>query len=469
MQNQTNDSIARKVVLFVTSVQTLLTPYMSSSVNIALPTIGKEFSLDAVTLSWVATIYLLVSAVFCVPFGRVADMFGRKKVFMVGVSIFTLSSFLLTSVASGVLLITLRAFQALGASMVYGTCIPILVSAYPPKDRGKVLGINAACTYIGLSVGPYIGGFLTQNFGWRSIFLCVVPLGVLVLAASLWKMGWERGALKREKFDFTGSSIYSLSLVAVMYGLSLLPQLAGILTVAGGIAGAIVFALWEMRTNTPILNVRLLASNRTFAFSNVAALINFSSTYAINYLLSLYLQYIRGFSPQSAGATLLFMPVMQAVFSPFVGRLSDRVRPQVLAATGMGITALGLGTFIFVTDSTPIFVIIAGLMVCGTGLSLFASPNSNAVMSSVDAGSYGVASGTMQTMRLLGQNMSLALATLIISLLIGRVQMQPEHYPAFLQCVKIAFMIMTPLSACGIFASLAGIRKRQDVKLAETP
>lgn len=460
MQNQTDDKTGQKVVLFVTTVTTILTPYMSSSINIALPSIGKEFDLDAVTLSWVATIYLLASAVFCVPFGRLADIFGRRKVFLLGITIFTLSSFLLTGVSSGALLIALRGLQATGAAMIYGTGIAILVSVYPPKDRGKVLGINAAATYIGLSVGPFIGGFLTQNFGWRSIFIAIIPLGLLVIAACLWKMRWEQGLVKREKFDLVGSAIYSLTIISVMYGFSSLPQLAGILFVTAGFIGAVVFTVWEMRIKNPILNLKLLLSNRTFAFSNLAALVNFSSTYAINFLMSLYLQYIRGFTPQNAGAVLLSMPVMQAILSPFVGRLSDRTRPQIIAATGMGITALSLSSFIFLTDTTPLPVLIVSLMICGTGLSLFASPNSNAVMSSIDIGSYGVASGTMQTMRLIGQSLSLAMATLIIALLIGRVQIKEEHYPAFLQCVKTAFLIMSPLSVTGVFASLAGRRKK---------
>ena len=460
MQNQTDDKTGQKVVLFVTTVTTILTPYMSSSINIALPSIGREFDLDAVTLSWVATIYLLASAVFCVPFGRLADIFGRRKVFLLGITIFTLSSFLLTGVSSGALLIALRGLQAIGAAMIYGTGIAILVSVYPPRDRGKVLGINAAATYIGLSIGPFIGGFLTQNFGWRSIFIAIIPLGLLVIAACLWKMRWEQGLVKREKFDLVGSAIYSLTIVSVMYGFSSLPQLDGILFVTAGFIGAVVFTLWEMRIKNPILNLKLLLSNRTFAFSNLAALVNFSSTYAINFLMSLYLQYIRGFTPQNAGAILLSMPAMQAILSPFVGRLSDRIRPQIIAATGMGITALGLSSFIFLTDTTPLPVLIVSLMICGMGLSLFASPNSNAVMSSIDIGSYGVASGTMQTMRLIGQSLSLAMATLIIALLIGRVQIKEEHYPAFLQCVKTAFLIMSPLSVTGVFASLAGRRKK---------
>lgn len=291
------------------------------------------------------------------------------------------------------------------------------------------------------------------------MFIVIVPLGLLVVAASLWKMKWEKGPIKKEKYDITGSGIYSLSLISFTYGLSSLPQLPGILFVTGGLIGAIIFGFWEMKTDHPILNLRLLLTNRVFAFSNLAALINFSATYSINFLLSPYLQYIKGFTPMDAGRILLCMPVVQAALSPFVGRLSDRVRPQVLAATGMGITALGLSSFIFLSDATADIVIIAGLVVCGMGLSLFASPNSNAVMSSIDSASYGVASGTMQTMRLVGQNLSVSIATLIIALFIGRVQLQPEHYPVFLQCVKTSFMIMSPIATLGIFASLGGLRK----------
>jgi EmrB/QacA subfamily drug resistance transporter len=465
MQKQADDSATQKIVLFATTVTTIITPYMASSINIALPAIGSEFGLDAVTLPWVTTIFLLVSAVFCIPFGRLADTIGRRKVFLLGVSIFTLTSLLLASVSSGFLLLVLRGIQATGASMIYSTGIAILVSVYPPQARGKVLGINAAATYIGLSVGPYIGGFLTQNFGWRSIFIAVVPLGLIVIAASLWKSRWESATAKKEQFDFIGSTIYTLSLISIMYGFPSLSQLSGIIFVAGGLVGAGIFAAWELRVENPVLNLKLLLSNRIFAFSNLAALINFSATYAINFLLSLYLQYIRGFSPQNAGAVLLWMPVMQAILSPFIGPLSDRVRPQLLAAAGMGTTAVGLTLFTFLTGDTPLLYIIVTLLICGIGLALFASPNSNAVMSSIDSGSYGVASGTMQTMRLIGQNLSLALATLVIALLIGRVQLKPEHYPTFLQCVKLTFMIFAPLGLVGVFASLGGLPRKTKAPL----
>jgi len=445
----------KRVVLLIAMMSSFLTPFMSSSVNIALPSIGQELSIDAVLLGWVASAYLLAAAMFLVPFGRVADIWGRKKVFTYGVSLFTLSSLLIAMSNSTLTLVAFRVVQGVGGAMVFGTGVAILTSVFPAGERGRALGINVAAVYTGLSLGPFVGGFLTQSFGWRSIFLVNVPIGLIVIVVVAWKLKDEWAGARGEKFDFLGSGVYSLALVAIMYGLSRLPVALGAWLVLAGVVGTAAFVWWETRIENPVLDVTLFGNNAVFAFSNLAALINYSATAAVGFLLSLYLQYIKGFSPQSAGLILVSQPIVQALFSPFAGRLSDRMEPRIVASLGMALTVIGLFSLTFLGPGTSLPFIVANLMLLGLGFALFSSPNTNAIMSSVERRLYGVASATLGTMRLTGQMLSMGIAMLLFALYIGRVQITPEYYALFLSSAKTAFTIFAGLCFGGVFASLA--------------
>jgi EmrB/QacA subfamily drug resistance transporter len=334
---------------------------MGSSVNIALPSIGKEFAMDAVLLSWVATSFLLAAAMFLVPSGRIADIHGRKRIFTYGILIYTVSSLLSAISTSAIILISYRVLQGIGGAMIFGTAVAILTSVFPPGERGKALGINVAAVYLGLSLGPFLGGFLTQHFGWRSIFLANVPLGLIIIVIIFWKLKGEWAEAKGEKFDFTGSIIYSLTLVAIMYGFSLLPAMSSAWLILIGVLGISAFVVWELRVESPVLNINLFRNNTVFAFSNLAALINYSATFAVTFLLSLYLQYINGLSPQNAGLILISQPVVMAIFSPFAGRLSDRIEPRIVASIGMALASVGLFLFTFLNEKTSLEFIIASL------------------------------------------------------------------------------------------------------------
>ena len=445
----------KKTVLLVATMGSFLTPFMGSSINIALPSIGKEFAMDAILLSWVATSYLLAAAVFLVPFGRIADIHGRKKIFTCGILIYTVSSLLSAFATSAFMLISFRILQGIGGAMIFGTGVAILTSVFPVGERGRALGINVAAVYLGLSLGPVLGGFLTEQFGWRSIFMVNVPLGLIIIASIFWKLKGEWADAKGEKFDLGGSIIYGIGLVAIMYGLSLLPAMSGVWAIIIGILGILIFIRWETRVASPVLNIKLFKNNPVFAFSNLAALINYSATFAVAFLLSLYLQYTKGLSPQTAGLILLSMPAMQAIFSPLAGRLSDRIEPRIIASVGMGLTTIGLVLLTFLNQNTGIEFIIASLIILGFGFALFSSPNTNAVMSSVKNRFYGVASATLATMRTIGMMLSMGIAMLLFAIFIGRVEITPEYYPAFVSSLKIAFAIFAILCFGGIFASLA--------------
>jgi len=293
MEQGRTDSSIRIAALLVSTLANFLTPFMSSAVNIALPAIGEEFSADAILLSWVPTSFLLAAAIFTVPFGRISDIYGMKKVFSAGVALFTAASLLSAVAPSAILLIIFRVLQGIGGAMIFVTGLAIITSVYPPHQRGKAIGINIATIYMALSLGPVIGGVMTQYLGWRSLFYAMIPLGVIILAITGRMLNSEWAECKGERFDLKGSIWYGIILVMVLYGVSILPNLLGIALVVIGIMGFAGFLIFEFRVESPVLNIKLF-QNATFAFSNLAALINYSATFAVVFLLSLYLSTSKG-------------------------------------------------------------------------------------------------------------------------------------------------------------------------------
>lgn len=444
----------KRIVLMIAILAGFITPFDGSAVNIALPTLGAEFHMDAISLSWVATAYLLSSAIFLVPFGKIADIYGRKKIFLYGIAIFSLASLVMTMVPSTEMLIAIRVVQGLGSAMIFGTGVAIVSSVYPPGERGKALGIYITAVYMGLSTGPFLGGIMTQHFGWRSIFFVNVPIGLTAVLLIIWKLKGEWAECRGEKFDLIGSLIYGLAVVAVMYGFSLLPAMEGAFLITVGIVGTIIFILYEKRIPFPVIDMNLLTKNRVFALSNLSALINYSATYAVTFLLSLDLQYTKGFTPEHAGFILVAQPFFQAMVSPLAGRLSDKMEPRLIASAGMALTAIGLFFLTFISETTPIWYMICILVVLGIGYGLFSSPNTNVIMSSVDKRFYGVASGINGTMRLLGQMLSMGIAMMIFAVVTGPVEITAEYYPQFIASLHYAFILFTVFCIVGIFASL---------------
>ena len=448
-----SEKATKRSALIIASMSSFLTPFMISSVNIALPSIGEEFESNAVVLSWVATSYLLAAAVALVPFGKLADIYGRKRIFLCGQIAMTITSLLAAISISAPMLIAFRIFQGIGGAMVFATGIAILSSVFPPQERGKVLGIAVAAVYMGLSCGPFFGGWLTQHLSWRSIFLFNIPLGIFIILLIVWKLKGEWTGAENEKFDIVGSIIYGAAVVTIMYGITKLPMGLSLWIILAGTLVLWAFVRWEIKVPHPVFEVDLFIKNRTFSFSCLAALISYSATFAVAFLLSFFLQYIKGLSPRDAGAILIAQPVVMAIFSPLAGRLSDKIEPRVIASLGMALTTMGLILLALVNNNTSLLFIIVSLMILGFGFSLFSSPNMNAIMSSVDKKFYGIASGSVGTMRLLGQMLSMGIATLIFALFIGRAQITPPYYPVLIKSIKIAFVVFSGLCAGGVFFS----------------
>lgn len=428
-------------------------PFMISSVNVALPAIQKELQMDAVQLSWIATAYLLAVAVGLVPAGKIADIYGRKKIFATGLAVYTIGSGAAIFATAATYLIATRILQGLGASMFVSTGMAILTSIFPGKDRGRVIGIYVAAVYIGLSAGPFFGGLLTQYFGWRSIFIVMLPLGVFSLLLTLHFLRGEWKGEQGQQFDLFASLLYIIAILCLVYGATRLPQTIGIVLLLTGIMIFTVFIRHQLSARFPVFDVQLFTTNKTFAYSSLAALLNYSATFAVTFLLSLYLQYIKAMTPQTAGIVLMTQPVMMALLSPAAGRLSDRIEPRLIASLGMTITVCGVSLFSFLQPDSHIIFIIANLVMLGCGFALFSSPNMSAIMGAVRREDYGLASGVVATMRLLGQMFSMAMATVVLSLVVGRQAIVPENYGLFLKSLRMIFTISAVLCLSGVYFS----------------
>ncbi len=448
------------LILIICSMSAFVTPFMGSSVNIALPVIGKDLNVDAVLLAWVSNVYNLAAAMFLLPLGRLADLKGREIIFKIGMSLFPIASVACAFAWSAYSLVTFRLFQGIGGAMIFGTANAILSASYPKEERGKVLGIGVTAVYIGIASGPVIGGFLVTALGWRSLFgvVGVLSLVTAVLAVTCMK---NTPVDKKGTLDMPGSVVYCVALTLIMFGFPSLPALKGWLYLVGGTAGFIAFGVIELKSASPILDIRVFRGNGPFIFSNLAELIGYAATFTVGFLLSFYLQDVKGLSPEDAGLVLVIQTVMIILFSKKAGSLSDKIEPAILAAVGMGLSAIGIGALIPLSAATPIWFIVVCMGVIGLGLSLFTSPITNAVMSSVEKKDLGLASSALASMRTLGMNLSMGIIMMLFSIMMGRTQITPEYYGAFVKSARAGFLIFTLLCLAAIFFLLTKGRVRR--------
>lgn len=451
-----SDNTAQKQMIFIVSgISSFVVPFMMSAVNVALPDIGVRFSLSAVALGWVVSAYLLATAASLLPAGRTADILGRKGVFVLGMAVFALSSLVSAFSQSYAVLLASRVAAGIGAAMAFATGTAILMAAASPKDRGQVLGWNVAAVYLGLSMGPPLGGLITHALGWKWIFVFGAAAGLATAVLAARGLKHEAADADGESFDPAGAVLWGMALTGLMCGLTRLPGLSGIAMVAFGGICFFMFVRWEQQSKSPLLDIRAFTGNRSFLYSNLAALINYSATMAVAFLLSLYLQYQKGLTARDAGLVLVIQPVVMAIVSPLSGRLSDRIEPRKLASAGMAVTVLVLAALSFLRRDTSLWLVRAALVVLGLCFGVFSSPNTNAVMSSVERGSYGIASSTLATMRVVGQAVSMGITTMIMTLFLGSARIAPGNLPELMKSMRVVFAVSAVLCLFGVLASLS--------------
>ncbi len=449
-------SVKAAHVLLVNSMAMWMLAFMTTSINVALPSIQAELDLGAVALGWLPLAYILASAIFLVPFGKIADRFGRRLLYLLGLTIFFFSSLALVFADSYVALVAFRSAQGFGGALMFAGSVAMITLVYPPERRGMAMGINVAIVYLGQTMGPILGGVIVFNIGWRGLFLIGACYGLVNLILDLWllrRAEWrDEGATG---FDWPGSVAYAVSLSLFLLGLSWLPQVRGVIIVVVGAVGMALFVWWETRARSPVIEVSLFRHNRVFAFSNLAGLISYASVWAMSFLISLYLQYIKGLNAQTAGLVLVTGVAVQALFSPVAGRISDRIQPRWVASGGMTLCTIGLLAFSFLVADTPYWYVVVGLVLLGLGYAFFSTPNQSSIMGSVDRKYVGIAGASVGTMRLVGQAISIALATMVLGIVVGPHTIGPADYPNLLTAIRIIFGITTALCAVAVAASLA--------------
>lgn len=470
---------ASKTLMLLSLMMTVfITPFMGSSVNLMIPGISKEFRAGAVSVEWVLTAYILLSAVLAVPFGRLADLRKKKTILLTGQFLFAAAAFFCVFAWNIQGMILGRAVQGIGAAMIFATLTAILVGAFPPEKRGQMLGFSVSFTYLGLSLGPVLGGLLNHYLGWRPVFLIAGIYGTVVWILALLfveepapapRAGASAGQElqsgspseeTRIPMDRTGCILYSASLGMIIYGFSaFMGSLAARILLVAGILLLCVFIRHERKEPHPVIDVELVRKNRTFALSNLAALLNYGSNYAVTCMLSIYLQNVRGFSSRTAGLILIASPLMMTLLSSTAGKLSDRFSPFRLASAGMAVTGLGIFALIFTTENLPVPLLVLILVVIGTGVAIFSSPNANAIMSSVEPQRYGIASSFMSTSRNIGQSVSLAIVSSVIAATVGNVPLDEAPASAIVLSIRISYILFTILCVAGIWCSIRRTEK----------
>lgn len=440
-------------------LSSFLTPFTGSALILSLPEIGQAYQASPNELGWVIEIFLLTSIVFLLPMGKLADRLGKRRIFLWGMIIFTVSSLAVVFAPGMTGLLFCRAIQGIGAAMIYATTMSILTLVCPPAQRGQAIGWNVSMVYVGLALGPVIGGLLNYYLGWRSIFWFITALGLATILAVLRFLRQEWIEETQARRDGLGAFLYGLAMILMMYGLSeLLNQSYAILSLAAGCVIFVGFLFHELKVPQAILPIRLLMENREFSLSNLTAMLNYSSTFTISFLLSIYLQSILGLSSREAGLLLLIQPVMMAALSPQAGKLSDRHSTAKLTLLGMGIITFGLIGFTLTVHLRSLWLLIPALVIVGIGFAFFAAPNNNAIMSSVPKKYYGLAASMLSTVRLVGQVVSIAIVTLLLSIDWSWL----AETDSIVRNIELSFLVFTVLSVIGIIPSLSRKKRHSE-------
>ena len=445
----------RNLVLGATSIGAIMSPLLGMMIILAMPVISSEFSVSARDIGWLSTAFILANVICLVPASQFVDRIGYKKSYIIGTAIVALACLLSIFAPNFGVLITLRVITGAGISLVMITSIAILTRIFPKTKRGFVIGINTAMVYLGLTLGPVLGGLLTDAFGWRSLFILCTPLlclsGIFIFFF-----------LKTEftepvpKFDKLGTFLYAAATFCLMYGISTITDNGSLILAAIGLALFVAFIICELKREYPVLHISLFTKNRRFARSSYAALFNYASSYAVVYMLSLYLQSVGQLTATEAGLILLFQSLIQVIFTPIIGKLADKIDPKYLATAGMALTIAGLvllsGIGLSGADARGYIMVVQVLI--GLGAALFSAPNTTTIMNSVPKQEYSAASGIISVVRQYGMLISMGICMAVISIFVGGTEvLSASMYADFAFAIKVSMLICAGLCAIGLLFS----------------
>ncbi len=444
-------------ILIAIGVGSIMTPLDASVANIVIPILKDYFHTSIPTLEWVITIYLLVVSGLLLTFGRLGDIRGHKSIYVWGFVLFVVGSALCGEAISVEMLIASRALQALGAAMLFANSPAILTENFPGSQRGQALGLQSAMTYLGLTIGPSLGGWLADRFSWRAVFFINLPIGLIAIALCLYFIPKDAARVRREPFDLPGALTFMTGLIAILFGLNQGNELGWVSPIILGLflTGIILIVLFisiELRHPNPMLDLSLFR-RQLFSAATIAAYLNYVCIYMIIFLMPFYLEQGRSLSAAQAGMILTAQPIIMMIVAPISGTLSDRIGSRLLSTLGMGIMAVGLLILSQIASATPLTMTILGLSIVGLGTGVFISPNTNALLGSAPANRRGIASGVMATARNSGMVMGVGLAgALFTTSLIGD---NPSGLSAMFHGINLSFLTASGIALMGLLVSAA--------------
>lgn len=428
-------------------------PFMVSALAVALPDIGKEFGISPGDLGLVETSYLIGSFLMLIPIGKIADKVGLGRVFIFGVGTNTLFMIAVGLAPSYEILLICRFFQGISMSLPIATGNAILTNVFPSSERGKVLGFNIGAVYIGLALGPYFGGLIVEVLTWHYILFILSFFSVIAFLLAFRNLDFTKQGNILE-LDLKRAFIFSGSIFAAWLGVTLYKiEIYYLLLSLVGIVVLIYTARHQYKSDKAIIDVRLFLNNKAFRDGNLVNYINYASSIAVTYLFSLYLQYVRGMSAHDAGLVLVAQPIMQAIFTPVTGRISDKINPSILVFMGMLSSMIGITIAVTLTDDSHIMWIYSLLVFFGMGYALFSSANTNQMMSSVERSQTGVASSIIGALRTLGMLTSISIASTAFNYFVGAQEMTEALTGNFLKGMQVSFLIFLVINVVGVYIS----------------
>ena len=351
------------------------------------------------------------------------------------------------------MLLTIRLLQGIGSAMIFATGLAIITSVFPAENRGVSLGIASASVYFGLSCGPLIGGWFTEVYGWRSVFLFPVPFSMIACALIVINLKGEWKSQSPTRVDWLGGLIFAIWSSAFFIGVSTLPGKLSYLLLGIGAAGLVLFYYQQVNSKHPLVRFRAIMDNHVFFRSLMASVCVYASNYPLIFLFSLYLQFNQGLSPHDAGQIMVLQAITMAILAPIAGRLSDRFEPRIIATGGCLIMASAFGMLDLITDHTSLYYIAGCLMTLGFGFGLFTTPNNNAALSAIDRERLGIATALLNLSRVVGNMTGIAMVMILVSLIIGHAELKPQQYPALLTTIRWALALSCIYALSGAYFS----------------
>lgn len=443
------------LALFSLCLAVFIVPLAMSAVNLALPPIALDLNADAVSLSWLASLPVWGSVILMLPIARAADIWGRKRLHLIGLTLFTITSLTAANIDTINQLLVLRIIQGISSSFIFATSLAMVASLAGTQRRGMFLGIISTCIYIGLTFGPVVGGWLTQWLGWRSVFWAPLLFVILAIVLILFFVDESVKADKPsslawyQRLDIKGSGWFALSCSGFFFGLAGLPQIEYLVVLLFAILTAYLFYRQQCLGLEPLVRFDLLMQNTIFIRSLATSFCMYSASFPILFIMSVYLQYAKQMSPTQAGKIILLQALFMALVAPFAGRLSDRYEPRIIATSGCLLFVLGALILAGIDQQTSILQLQIGLSILGIGFGVFSSPNNNAAMSAIDPSKLGIAAALLNLGRTGGNMFSTAIVVVLFNNYLGSQTITVEQYPQLYIITKIC------ISLCAGYALIA--------------